>query len=144
MTCHCGNCEDHPDQIRFSGKPEDLDWIKEEVAPASLEELAWATLDTQTTLAFKKPKETSDLVQEAKEYAEAVMTSRRQLLTIILTTNEKNDRFVVKVHGEGAKEFYNQETGIEPQYLAHAAEDHLIPMRNLLENLGYDVQEIFI
>lgn len=27
MTCHCGNCEDHPEKIQFQGSLEDLAWV---------------------------------------------------------------------------------------------------------------------
>ena len=132
MTCHCGSCEDRSmDRWKMFDN-------KEGEAPASLEELAWATT--------VPPIEgtTQQLVEEAKEYAKVVTESRRQLLTIILTTNENGDRFVVRVQGEGAKVLYDQETGIEPMYLGYVAEDYIIPLRGLLEGLGYDVQEIYI
>lgn len=173
MTCHCGNCEDHRvdswkmfdhdsvqwteavlDEVKdelfgnnktpiviksdhpnslagYYGKnSEERTKMAEELAAASLEELAWATVDENTEKAH-------NWIMPKKEV-------RRQLLTIILTTNEKGDRFVVRIQGEGAKVLYELETGIEPQYLGFVAEDHIIPLRNFCEALGYEVQEIYI
>lgn len=169
MTCHCGNCEDHrvDSWKMFDNKEEQAPvqclhlW---QFVNASKTFARWAcsmcnlhedrpcvevesgTPDSWKGETFVKvpPTSTEKLVEEAKEYAKAVTASRRQLLTIVLTTNEKNDRFVVRIDKEGAKTIYEQETGIEPQYLAHVAEDYLIPLRNLLENLGFEVQEIYI
>lgn len=167
MTCHCGSCEDHkPDTFPPGGwqwsdsvGDEVKEVIEEALAPIiksdrpnslagyygknteeriqmaekqapSLEELAWATVDENTEKAH-------NWIMPKKEV-------RRQLLTIILTTNEKGDRFVVRIQGEGAKVLYELETGIEPQYLGFVAEDHIIPLRNFCEALGYEVQEIYI
>lgn len=153
MTCHCGSCEDHRPSSYGMGafgyymeneeaRNEAYERVKEfmvtgrnprndrDQGPSpSSEELAWENAE-------KWQKKAEDFLNNSKE-------ERRQHLNIVLTTNEENDRFVVKILTEGARVLYKQETGIEPMYLAHAAEDYLIPLRNLLEGLGYEVQETY-
>ncbi len=83
----------------------------------------------------------STLMQEAREYAKAVS---RQTVNIIVTTSPpKHDKFIVKVDKDD-ETLYCVETGIEECYLGHVAEDYILPLRNLLEGLGFDVMERYI
>lgn len=86
----------------------------EELAPASLEELAW------------------------ESYTEPVNMIRKEKCYI--SVSEEDDRFKVTIRRQG-NIIYEQRTGIETCYLAHLSEDFLIPLRNLLEALGFDVEE---
>ncbi len=89
------------------------------VMRSSLEELAW---------------------EKATEFLENSKLERRPVLHLI--TYIKDNNFCLKVLDEtGAIIYHNTRTGIEE--LSHYAEDISIPIRDMLEALGYDTFERF-
>lgn len=176
MTCHCGNCEDHPDLIRFTGTDEDLGWMKEEstlsfkekvdmatksleeekIAAGSLEELAW---ESAGHVSLKKAAENAkdyllkieeerrqaaerDAYDEQYYSQEAERLTKERLHIILSKTEEQFPKFRVRVERDN-KILYDKKTGIEAQYLGFVSEDYILPLRDLLEQLGFDVRESY-
>ena len=139
MTCHCGNCEDHRvdswkmfDHDSFQWTEAVTDEIKTELFGSRKTPIVVKS-DRPSSLAGHlgaNPEERTKMAEELETRAEKCYMS----------VSEEDNTFKVTIRRQG-NIIYEQNTGIEVCYLAHLSEDFLVPLRNLLEALGFDVEE---
>ncbi len=68
------------------------------------------------------------------------MNKEKETLTIIVEI--KNDKVFIIVRNGSGMNVFNKATGIDPQEMGFVFSDEVIPLRDMLELLGFDCREI--
>lgn len=117
MTCHCGNCEDHRVDSWKMFDYDSVQWTE-----ATLDEVKEEIFGTPTQHKVKKIME-----EDKKQISIEVLVSGG------ITT--------VQVFHVG-RMIYHLQTGVGANEMAFLFQDYVIPLRNMLEALGFETTEI--
>lgn len=117
-------------------------------APASVEELTQqeAVKNAKDYLMKKEEERRQAAERDAYDeqyYTEEVERQAQERIHIILSkTEEQFPRFKVRVE-RNDEILYDKKTGIESHQLGFVVEEEVLPLRDLLERLGFDVWESY-